>query len=248
MGVSANAVSTLSAGEPAARSLAGVVDLHCHTGPDVVPRAATDFELVRRARAEGMRALVLKNHYTMTADRAQLAMLEVGGIEVFGGIVLNRSVGGINAEAVRRMTQMAGQRGKIVWLPTVDAESQVRFARESRPFIAVVDNGKPVPELAEVFQLIAQHDLVLATGHSGGEESIILIASARQAGVRPDTCHPRARGGNWSDAGTPPKNGPAGCTDGMHLALALQRSRRRDQRWPACAGENMCRHGAANRS
>ena len=181
---SAIAFCTGSAGEPAARSLVGVVDIHCHTGPDVVPRAATDFELARRAHAEGMRALVLKNHYTMTADRAQLAMLEARGIEVFGGIVLNRSVGGINAEAVRRMTQMSGRRGRIVWLPTFDAERQVRFARENRPFVAVVRDNQPVPELREVFELIAENDLVLATGHSGADESLVLIASARQAGIK----------------------------------------------------------------
>jgi len=178
------AVSSARAGEAPALSLAGVVDLHCHTGPDAVPRSITDLELARRAKAEGMRAIVLKNHYTMTAARAQIAMLEVPGIEVFGGVVLNRAVGGINAEAVRRMTQMAGRRGKIVWLPTFDAEKQVRFAQENRPFVAVVRDNKPVPELREVFELIAQHDLVLATGHSGADESIMLIASARQAGIK----------------------------------------------------------------
>jgi len=183
LGVAARLMSNLPAGEPAV-SLAGVIDLHCHTGPDVVPRSITDLELVRRAKAEGMRALVLKNHYTMTADRAQLAMLEVGGIDVFGGIVLNRAVGGINAEAVRRMTQMAGHRGKFVWLPSVDAETQVRFAKENRSFVAVVRDGKPVPELQEIFQIIAQHDLVLATGHSSADESLILIKGAKETGVR----------------------------------------------------------------
>src|SRR5690242_13543796 len=100
----------------AAISLAGVVDFHCHTAPDVVARSITDFELARLAKAAGLRAIVLKNHYTMTADRAQLVMREVPGIEVFGGIALNRSVGGLNAEAVRRMIAMDGHRGKVVWL------------------------------------------------------------------------------------------------------------------------------------
>src|ERR1700677_311302 len=80
--------------------LDGVIDFHCHSGPDVLGRLINDFEVVRQAKAAGMRAIVLKNHYTMTADRAQLAMQEIGGIEVFGGITLNLSVGGLNAEAV----------------------------------------------------------------------------------------------------------------------------------------------------
>jgi hypothetical protein len=172
-------------GAPAAGpSLRGAIDLHCHSGPDTLPRALNDLQLVRQARDAGMRALVLKNHFTATADRAQLAMEEVGGIEVFGGIVLNRAVGGINAEAVRRMAEMEGRRGRIVWLPTLDAENQVRFAGDRRAGVAVVRDGRPVPELHEVFIVIAQHDLVLATGHSSAEESLVLVAAARQAGVK----------------------------------------------------------------
>jgi hypothetical protein len=165
-------------------SLAGVIDCHCHTAPDVMARSVTDFELARLARAAGMRAIVLKNHYTMTADRAQTVMREAGGLEVFGGIALNRSVGGLNAEAVRRMVAMEGHRGKIVWLPTFDAENQVRFSHENRPFVAIVRDGRPVPELAEIFQLAAQHDLVLATGHSSADESLVVLAAARAAGVK----------------------------------------------------------------
>lgn len=172
----------LAAEEPV--SLAGVIDFHCHTGPDVVSRSITDFGLARLARDAGLRAIVLKNHYTMTADRAQLVMGEIPGIAVFGGIALNRAVGGLNAEAVRRMAAMDGHRGKIVWLPTFDAEAQVRFSNEKRPFVAVVRDGKPMPELAEIFQLIAQNDLILATGHSSADESLVLIAAAKEAGVK----------------------------------------------------------------
>ncbi|MBC7534658.1 MAG: hypothetical protein H7258_03080 [Ferruginibacter sp.] len=166
-------------------SLAGVIDFHCHTAPDVTARSLNDLQLVRLARQAGMRGIVLKNHYTMTADRAQLAMQEAGGgIEVFGGIVLNRSVGGINAEAVSRMIQFDGHRGKIVWLPTKDAENNFENAPGPRLFIPVVKKGKPVAELAEVFRLVAQNDLVLETGHSSPAESLILIKAAKQAGVK----------------------------------------------------------------
>jgi hypothetical protein len=165
-------------------SLAGVIDFHCHSAPDATPRSINDFQLVRLAKQAGMRAIVLKNHYTPTAGRAQLAMQEIGGIEVFGGIVLNRSVGGINAEAVSRMLQFEGHRGKVVWLPTVDAENIVGHAPGHKPFVAVVKDGKPVPELAGIFELAAKNDLVLETGHSSPQESLILIAAAKKAGVK----------------------------------------------------------------
>lgn len=167
-----------------ANPLAGVIDFHCHSGPDALPRSVSDLEIARIAKGAGMRGIVLKNHFTMTADRAALAMKEVGGLEIFGGIVLNRAVGGINAEAVRKMTQFEGRRGKVVWLPTFDAENHVRHAKEERPFVQVVRDGAPVPELAEVFSLIAANDLVLATGHSSVDESLLLIGAARKAGVK----------------------------------------------------------------
>jgi hypothetical protein len=166
-------------------SLAGVIDFHCHTGPDISARSISDVQLARLAKKDGMRGIVLKNHYTMTADRAQVAMQEVGGgIEVFGGIALNRSVGGINAEAIKRMIQIEGHRGKVVWLPTVDAENNFEHPAGPRQFVSVVKDGKPVPELAEVFQLIAKNNLVFETGHSSPQESLILIAAAKQAGVK----------------------------------------------------------------
>ena len=173
------------AAEPAPPvSLEGVIDFHAHSAPDVTRRSIDSFEVVRQAKAAGMRAVVLKNHYVPTAAIAQLAMIEVGGIEVYGGVVLNRSAGGINPEAVRRMAEIEGHRGRVVWCPTFDAENQIRFTKSNAPFVPVVKDGRPVPAMAEIFKLVVQYDLVFATGHSSPEESLILLAAARQAGVK----------------------------------------------------------------
>ena len=165
-------------------TLAGVIDFHTHSGPDSRPRSVTDIEIARLARRAGMRGLVLKNHYTMTADRAAVAMEIVGGIEIFGGIVLNRAVGGLNAEAVRQMSEFEGGRGRVVWLPTSDAEHAVASAGSDLPYVSVVTDGQPAPELAEIFKIIADNDLVLATGHSSPEEVMLLVPEARRRGVR----------------------------------------------------------------
>jgi microsomal dipeptidase-like Zn-dependent dipeptidase len=149
-----------------------------------VPRTIDDLALARLARSRGVRAIVLKNHFVNTADRAALAMREVPGIEVFGGIVLNRAAGGLNAEAVRVTARMDGGRGKVVWLPTFDAENHVKHAKEDRPFVSVARDGRLVPELADVLKAAAEHDLVLATGHSSVEESLLVLDAARKAGVR----------------------------------------------------------------
>ena len=64
--------------------LDGVVDLHVHAGPDSRPRSVSDLEAARGASEAGMRAILLKNHFTMTADRASLAMDQVDGLETGG--------------------------------------------------------------------------------------------------------------------------------------------------------------------
>ncbi len=163
-------------------SLEGVVDLHFHTGPDSRPRSVDDIEASRLAAEAGLRAVLLKNHFTMTADRAALAMGQVDGLEIFGGLVLNRAVGGINPEAVRQMAAFSGGRGKVVWLPTFDAEHAVTRAGGDA-FVSVLEDGEPVPAVLEVFQLLAEHDLTLAMGHSSPGEVLRLLPEAKRLGV-----------------------------------------------------------------
>ena len=164
-------------------SLAGAIDFHVHSGPDSRPRSVTDLEVARMTQRAGMRGIVLKNHFTMTADRAALAMDQVDDLEIFGAVVLNRAVGGLNAEAIRQMVQFSGGRGKVVWLPTFDAEYYITAQGSSNPFVSVTRSGAPLPELAEIFTLVAENDLVLAMGHSSPEEVLILIPEARRYGV-----------------------------------------------------------------
>ena len=113
--------------------LTGVVDIHVHAGPDSVPRSIDAVPLARLAKTRGMRGLVLKNHYESTAALAYLVRQEVPGIEVFGGIDLNRAVGGVNPAAIEHMVLMKGGYGRVVWMPTFDAENQVRFSKKADP-------------------------------------------------------------------------------------------------------------------
>ncbi|HXA50798.1 MAG TPA: DUF6282 family protein [Candidatus Acidoferrum sp.] len=164
--------------------LAGVIDIHVHSDPDSVPRSIDAFDLAKLAKQQGMRALVLKNHYEPTASLAWSVRKMVPGIEVFGGIDLNRSVGGVNPAAIERMVLMKGGWGRVVWMPTFDSENQVRYSKETRPFVAVSKNGALLPEVQQVLALIARHGLTLETGHSSAEECLLLIREARRAGVQ----------------------------------------------------------------
>ncbi len=167
-----------------APALAGAIDVHVHALPDDRPRSIDAVEAARQARDRGMRGIVLKNHYESTAGIASLVRALVPGVEVFGGIDLNLTVGGINPAAVEHMTRVTGGWGRVVWMPTFDAENQVRFSKEKRPFVRIATDGQLLPEVKQVIALIAKHGLILATGHSSPEESLLLLREARNQNVQ----------------------------------------------------------------
>jgi hypothetical protein len=168
----------------AAAAVKGAIDIHVHGAPDDRPRSLDVIQAAREARDRGMRAIVIKNHYESTAGDAYLARALVPGIEVFGGIDLNLTVGGINPAAVEHMTKVTGGWGRVVWFPTFDSENQVRVAKENRPFVSVARNGALLPDVVRVIGLIAKHDLVLATGHSAAAEGLMLLREGRRQNVR----------------------------------------------------------------
>ena len=163
---------------------AGTIDVHVHSYPDDRPRSIHAIDVAKLAKARGMRAIVLKNHWESTAGMAYLVRQVVPDFDVFGGIALNRTVGGINAAAVDHMARVTGNFGRIVWMPTFDAENQVRVSKEDRPFVSVSKNGELLPEVKTVIGLIAKHNLVLATGHSAPAEGLMLVREGKQQGVR----------------------------------------------------------------
>ena len=167
-----------------ARLLAGTIDIHVHSDPDNVPRSIDGIEVAKLALAKAMRGIVLKNHYESTAGLAFLARKQTAGVEVFGGIDLNLTVGGMNPVAVEHMTQVAGGWGRFVWMSTFDAENQVRYSKESRPFVSVARNGELLPETKAVISVVAKHGLVLATGHVSPQEALLLLREGRRQGVQ----------------------------------------------------------------
>jgi len=166
-------------------AIIGAIDLHAHHDPDSYPRELDAFDVARLARDRGLRGVVLKNHWTETAGLAYLARkYATPGFEVFGAVTLDTAVGGVNPQAVRYMVDVVGTRGRIVWMPTHDSEHEVRYNKESRPFVRVSKDGELLPEVHEVISIVAQHDLALATGHVTPEETIQILRAAKAAGVK----------------------------------------------------------------
>jgi hypothetical protein len=165
--------------------LKGAIDLHAHFGPDTYDRQWDAFEIAQMAGARGMRGLVLKNHWTETAGLAHLVR-KYGHdrrFEVFGGLALNATVGGINPQAVRYFAEVEGQQARIVWMPTHDSEHEVTFLGERRPYVAVSADGALLPAVLEVLDLIKQYDLTLSTGHVTPDEMLQIADEAKRRGI-----------------------------------------------------------------
>ena len=164
--------------------LIGAIDLHAHHGPDSYARQWDAFEVVKLAKERGMRAVVLKNHWTETAGLAWLIRkYGTQGIEVFGSVTLDTPVGGVNPMAVRYMADVEGNWGRIVWMPTHDSEHEVDYNKETRPKAVVSRNGTLIPEVFEVLDLIKERNLTLATGHVTPEEVLMIMAEAKKRGI-----------------------------------------------------------------
>ena len=135
---------------PAVSPIEGLIDFHTHCAPDVFGRAVDDDEAAQLYLARKLEAIVLKNHVALTADRAWLVRKHNPGIKAFGGITLNGPSGGINPEAVQWMWRMQGGYGRVVWLPTFDADNHVKHFKDAPEGIKVVGaDGKALPALHE---------------------------------------------------------------------------------------------------
>jgi hypothetical protein len=173
---------------PAAASstspIEGLFDFHVHGSPDIFARSVNDDEILAMYKDRGVEGVVLKSHVALTADRAWLARRHVPGIKAFGGVALNSAAGGINPDAVKFMARMQGGFGRIVWLPTFDADHHVKHFKDAPSGVRVVDDaGKLLPAVREVMKICAAQKLILATGHASAEQVLELVAAAKDMGV-----------------------------------------------------------------
>lgn len=206
--------------------LDGICDLHVHGAPSLMPRHGPDHEVVGDHASAGVRFAVLKAHEGSTAERAALAAAHAAtrGVQVVGGVVLNSPVGGANPDAV---TVAARLGARVVWLPTVSAPAHKAASASSelavhahlsfREVPVLDDAGRVRPEWRDVLDVVAEHDLVLASGHLSCTEALTVFRAAREAGVRRLLVnHPRMPFLGWDDAAA-----PEFAALGAHLELGI---------------------------
>ena len=163
--------------------LKGAIDMHVHN-------MMTDeyrwnlVELGKKAIEAQMGAIVLKNVYGSSSEMAYLINHLIGEEIFFGSIVLNRWVGGLNPTAVKDFMRI-GNGIKVVFMPTRHALNHLRLSKGNIGDAVKLFDGNAIPrELVEILTIIAQNDLVLATGHILPEESLRLIEIAQGIGVK----------------------------------------------------------------
>jgi hypothetical protein len=174
--------------------LVGAYDTHVHVAPDIVSRVTDFLDAANDAASAGMAGIVFKDLTQPSTDRAYAANHTAAPLASFGGIVLDRPVGGLNPAAVEACLRRAG---KMVWMPVVDALNTVSLYAAGRlrltvpPAISpehalrVLDSdGRVCAPVREIVSLVAEHDAILCTGHISPAESITLVDYARRHGVR----------------------------------------------------------------
>lgn len=176
-------------------SVEGAYDIHVHTAPCLFPRLCDDREAVSAAAAAGLGGMMLKCHHESTVSRARALQQEFPDFKVFGGIVLNGYVGGINPAAAEAALRMGA---KEVWMPTIDAANHARAhgsrgvydvqssgsAQTVEGGVTVLRDGRLSSETFEVLELVAKYDAILGTSHLDHEEIFQVVQAARQAGVK----------------------------------------------------------------
>lgn len=178
------------------RIMTGAIDAHAHTGPGLFGRVGTSIDIARQAAAYGMRAIVLKNHQGITSDRATLVDKVVPDISVYGGVVLNQYVGGINPYAVEAAIRLGA---KIVWMPTqwaqhhIDVYGATEYTHMKQTSSVVKlpvkgisildDKGQLTTETKQVLEIIEQADIAVATSHLSKDEIRLLVREARKIGI-----------------------------------------------------------------
>ncbi|MGY2337716.1 DUF6282 family protein [Pseudomonas sp. SDO5532_S415] len=178
----------------------GAIDLHCHSGPSVMPRYCDHVEAMREASEAGLKAVLLKDHYYSCTPVTTLLNKHFSELDVhmLSGVPLNNSVGGLNVHAVEHGLKLGA---KLVWMPTFSSANHIAHHHQDEKFtekfpqttqrmlqpipLTVLDeNGRLKEEVKAILDLIAAEDVVLSAGHLNIKEIWPLFEEARQRGVK----------------------------------------------------------------
>lgn len=181
------------------RLLEGAVDLHCHSGPSVMPRELDHIEAMRDAAEAKFRAVLIKDHYYSATPITELLNAHFSdlGVMMMSGVPLNNPTGGLNRYSVDHGIKLGA---KLVWMPTFSAANHIAHHKKEKenfnfpttrekllepmPLTILDEDGKLLDEVKIILDLIAEADIVLSGGHLHISEIWPLFEEAQARGVK----------------------------------------------------------------
>jgi hypothetical protein len=180
--------------------LKGAVDLHCHSGPSVMPRDLDHVEAMREAGEAGFKAVLIKDHYYSATPVTEILNRHFQdlGVKMLSGVPLNNATGGLNIYAVEHGITLGA---RLVWMPTfssrnhiahhkADAEFVNKFPQttakllEPTPLTVLNEDGSLKDAVKGILDVIAATDTVLSAGHLHISEVWPLFEEAQARGVK----------------------------------------------------------------
>ena len=175
--------------------LKGAIDIHCHSGPSVMPRCLDHIDALEEASSVGMRALLFKDHYYSATPITELLKGRYAhlNVEMLSGVPLNNTTGGLNPYAVDHGLKLGA---RLVWMPTFSAANHIRnnhrkqMLATKEPMLpptmltVVDDKGQLKDEVKFILDQIAERDAVLSAGHLHISEIWPLFDEAKKRGVK----------------------------------------------------------------
>lgn len=171
--------------------LADAVDCHVHACPHINGRRIDVFDAVRQAADAGMAGIGLMDNFANSSGIAALAMRELShlGIDVWGGLIMEPTAGGVSAETVKIALQYGydGRGARYISLPTHHTRHTARIEGRSPAYIDGcfhVEPGRPLRDpLPEILDIVAAHDAVLNLGHLADAETLHVAEQAKARGI-----------------------------------------------------------------
>ena len=157
------------------------IDLHVHAAPDIPERRMDALETTRAAYEAGMGGFVLKSPNYLTSPLTYTLSQMYPGLEIYGSISLNSSVGGINPEAVATAAQLGT---KVVWMPTISAEFYLSKTNSGKGLSILDKSEKLTDDTIQVIDIAQANDMVLASGCISPLETMKLFEAAKDSGIK----------------------------------------------------------------
>jgi len=171
------------------RLLNGAYDMHVHFEPEAsMTRRFDALETALHAREMGLAGFVLKNRTYCTQPLALLVQRLVPEIRVFGCLVLDGEVGGLNYQAVRSAAELGT---KVLYMPVFFSANSMPVVQRlfnlslGGEVIRIVDQaGHLVPQMDDILRVVKDYDMVLCTGHVSPVEIKALADRCIGMGIR----------------------------------------------------------------